>query len=122
MPTVRLPVWYASSVLISVPLLSFGDTDGDRRIDIAYYKEEAIGVFRQKDDGTFLVTESRDLTAGKKQKRGNKFVKFDVPPRVADFNGDGLLDVALIYPIQGRVNVYYGTPGDDSTLLDLSES
>jgi len=30
---------------------------------------------------------------------------------VADFNGDGLLDVALIYPTKGRVHVYYGRPG-----------
>src|SRR6185295_16558451 len=72
---------------VSVPLLSFGDTDGDQRIDIAYYKEESIGVFRQKDDGTFAVGDAKDLTGDKKRKRGNRFVKFDVPPHVADFNG-----------------------------------
>src|SRR6185503_16319325 len=104
---------------VSVPLLSFGDTDGDQRIDIAYYKEEAIGVFRQKADGTYVVSESRDLVADKKRKKGNRFIKFDVPPRVADFNGDGLLDVALIYPSLGKVNVYYGAAGrNDWTQAD----
>jgi hypothetical protein len=104
---------------IEVPLLSFGDTDGNGRTDIAYYKEEAIGVFRQQENGTFLAGDSRDLTAEKKRKRGNRFLQFDVPPRVADFNGDGLLDVALIYPSKGRVQIYYGKPGrNDWTQAD----
>jgi hypothetical protein len=95
---------------ISVPLLSLGDTDGNGRIDLTYYKEEAIGVFRQQEDGTFQVADSRDLTADKKKRR-NRFIQFDVPPKVSDFNGDGLLDVALVYPTKGRIHVYYGTPG-----------
>src|SRR6185295_2453294 len=104
---------------VGVPLLSFGDTDGNGRTDIAYYKEESIGVFRQQENGSFLVGDSRDLTADKKRKRGNRFLQFDVPPRVADFNGDGLLDVALIYPSKGRVHIYYGKPGrNDWTQAD----
>jgi hypothetical protein len=95
---------------IGVPLLSFGDTDGNGRTDIAYYREESIGIFRQQADGGFLAAESKDLAVDKKRRR-NRFVQFDVPPRVADFNGDGLLDVALIYPSKGRVHVYYGRPG-----------
>jgi hypothetical protein len=66
-------------------------------MDIAYYKEEAIGIFRQQADGTFHVGESRDLSEKKRRPR-TRFLQFDVPPRVADFNGDGLLDVALVYP------------------------
>lgn len=104
---------------VSVPLLSFGDTDGDQRIDIAYYKEESIGVFRQKADGTYVVSETRDLVADKKRRKGNRFIKFDVPPKVADFNGDGLLDIAVIYPSLGKVNVYYGSAGrNDWTQAD----
>jgi len=95
---------------IGVPLLSFGDTDGDGRTDIAYYREESIGVFRQKPDGGFLFGENQDLAVEKKRWR-KRFVQFDVPPHVADFNGDGLLDVALIYPSKGRVHVYYGRAG-----------
>lgn len=96
---------------IGVPILSFGDTDGTGRTDIAYYKEESIGVFHQLENGTFLVGDAKDLTADKKRRRGNRFLQFDVPPRVADFNGDGLLDVALIYPSKGRVHVFYGKSG-----------
>jgi hypothetical protein len=95
---------------LGVPLLSFGDTDGHGRTDIAYYREESIGVFRQQADGTFLTGESKDLAVDKKRRR-NRFLQFDVPPRVADFNGDGLLDVALIYPSKGRVHIYYGRAG-----------
>jgi hypothetical protein len=96
---------------IAVPLLSFGDTDGDGRTDIAYYKEEAIGIFRQQADGLFHSLESRDLSADKKGDRRGRFLQFDVPPRVADFNGDGLLDVAIVYPSRGRIQIYYGRPG-----------
>jgi hypothetical protein len=96
---------------IGVPILSFGDTDGDGRMDIAYYKEEAIGIFRQQENGRFLAADSKDLTTDKKRRPRNRFLQFDVPPRVADFNGDGILDIALIYPSKGRVHVYYGRPG-----------
>ena len=96
---------------IGVPILSFGDTGGNGRTDIAYYREEAIGIFRQQENGHFQAADSKDLTADKKQRRGNRFLQFDVPPRVADFNGDGILDIALIYPSKGRVHIYYGRPG-----------
>src|SRR5579864_3115443 len=95
---------------IAVPLLSFGDTGGNGRMDIAYYREESIGIFRQQADGSFQAALSKDLAVDKKSRR-NRFFQFDVPPRVADFNGDGLLDVALIYPSKGRVHIYYGRPG-----------
>lgn len=95
---------------IGVPLLSFGDTDGNGRMDIAYYREESIGAFRQQDDGGFQSGESKDLAVEKRRRR-HRFVQFDVPPHVADLNGDGLLDVALIYPSKGRVQVYYGRAG-----------
>jgi hypothetical protein len=103
---------------VAVPILSFGDTDGNGRTDLAYYREESLGVFRQQEDGTFQVGDSRDLTLDKRKRR-NRFIQFDVPPKVADFNGDGLLDVALIYPTKGRVNVYYGRTGrNDWTQAD----
>ncbi len=93
----------------AVPILSFGDVDGDGRADISYYRDEAIGVFRQTHDGRFTPAEQMDITT-EKVKRRQRFVKFDVPPRVMDFNGDGLLDIAAVYPSKGRVQVYYGRP------------
>jgi hypothetical protein len=94
----------------AVSLLSFGDTNGDRRTDISTYRNEAIVVFRQQHDGRFSRTAAMDL-AVEKVKRRDRFFKFDVPPRVADLNGDGLLDIVLIYPSKGRVAIYYGQEG-----------
>ncbi len=93
-----------------VPLLAHGDVDGDGRPDLSYYRDEAIGCFRLGPDGRYLPPVSLDLTA-EKTKRRDRFLKFEVPPRAQDFNGDGLLDLALVYPTKGRVQVYYGAPG-----------
>jgi hypothetical protein len=94
----------------SVPLLAFADADGDGRPDLSYYRDESLGVFRQDASGRFGAVETLDLAA-EKRKRRDRFLKFEVPPRVGDFNADGLLDVALIYPSKGRVQVTYGRPG-----------
>jgi hypothetical protein len=95
---------------VGVPLLSFGDIDGNGRTDIACFRDESLTVFKQQADGGFLGADSKELAADKKRRRG-RFIQYDVPPRVADFNGDGLLDVAIIYPTKGRVQIYYGRPG-----------
>jgi hypothetical protein len=94
----------------SVPVLSFGDTDGDGRRDLSYYRDESVGVFRQEPSGLFKATDSMDLTTHK-SKRRDRFFKFEIPPKVADVNGDGLLDIALVYPSKGRLQIYYGQAG-----------
>jgi len=94
----------------AVPPLAFGDTDGDGRPDVSYYRDEAIGTFRQNPDGSFVPADPMDILTDKPKKR-DRFVKFDIPPRVADLNGDGLLDIAAVYPTKGRVHVFYGRPG-----------
>jgi hypothetical protein len=96
--------------LAAVPVLTFGDVDGDGRQDLSYYKDEAIGVFKQDGQGRFLPAVGLDLTV-EKRKRRSRFFQLDVPPRVGDFNADGLLDVALVYPSKGRVHLYYGRAG-----------
>jgi hypothetical protein len=98
------------SVKTAVPLLSTGDLDGDRLADLVYYRDEEIGVFRRGPDGRFLAETTHDLAVEKRKTR-NRFFQFDVPPRLEDFNGDGVLDLALIYPSKGRVQVYYGQAG-----------
>lgn len=95
----------------AVPLLGFGDVDGDGLTDISYYRDESMGVFRQRADGRFTSLESHDLVTHKQKRRSRRFIQYDLPPRVGDFNLDGLLDLAVIYPTKGRVHVYYGRAG-----------
>ncbi len=93
-----------------IPLLATGDMDGDRLPDVVYYLDETIGVFRRRADGRFLPEATHALAAEKRKKR-HRFFQFDVPPRMEDFNADGLLDLALVYPSKGRLQLYYGQPG-----------
>ncbi len=105
--------WAANQKLVetaSVPLLALGDMDGDGRTDIGYYREETIGVFKQEAGGTFTPPDSMSLAEERRRRRA-RFLQFEVPPWVSDFNGDGLLDLAVVYPSKGRVHVYYGRAG-----------
>jgi hypothetical protein len=95
----------------AVPILAWGDMDGDGRTDLVCYRDEALGVFRQGPDGHFAGLENRDLTREKNLRKPRRLMSFEIPPRIADFNGDGLLDVALVYPSKGRVHVYFGRAG-----------
>lgn len=95
----------------TIPSLSFADADGDGRADLTYYREESIGVFRQRADGRFAPLETHDLVQDKQKRRSRRFFQYDLPPRMGDFNKDGVLDVAVIYPSKGRVHVHYGRAG-----------
>jgi len=103
----------------TVPLMAFGDMTGNGRTDLSYYRDEGIGVFAQNEKGLFNPLSNRDLTVDRRKRRPNRVIQFDFPPRVGDFNGDGLLDIAVIYPAKGRVQVYYGRKGrTDFTIPD----
>lgn len=103
---------------LTLPLLAFGDFNGDGRADIAYYRDESLGIFRQGAGGAFSPAEKFDLAAEKHKRRG-RFIRFEIPPRIGDVNGDGFLDVVLPYPSKGRVHVYYGREGrTDFTAAD----
>jgi hypothetical protein len=95
----------------AVPLLAFGDMTGEGRMDLSYYHDEGIGLFELGANGIYAPLKTHDLTVDPRKRRPNRFIQFDFPPRVTDLNGDGLLDVAVIYPSKGRVQVYFGGKG-----------
>jgi hypothetical protein len=96
--------------LVSVPLLATGDINRDGRPDLMYYLSETIGQFIQREDGRFTGTGALAVTMDR-QKSRNQWVKFEAPPRLADFNADGMLDVAVVYWQKGRVHVYFNRNG-----------
>ncbi len=111
--TVLLLGWAAQMRTVestAVPMLAIGDINGDKRVDIAYYRNEAVGVFYQAEDGTFTPADPKDLAA-KKQKPRNTFLKFEVPPTIKDLNGDGIADIAVSYPSKGKVHLFYNRSG-----------
>jgi hypothetical protein len=94
----------------SIPVHAFGDLSGDGKPDLGVYREESVLIFEQGKDGLFHEAEGRDLAVEKRKAR-RRYFQFDLPPRIADVNGDGLLDVVLVYPSKGRVHVYEGRAG-----------
>jgi hypothetical protein len=109
---------------VSVPVLAYGDVTGDGRKDVSYFREDAVGIFRQESDGRLVPADSLAISEDRKRSPRRRFLQFDLPPKVEDFNRDGLLDFAVIFPSKGRVQVYYGRPGrtDYSTPDDLMKA
>lgn len=93
-----------------IPLLTFGDTTGDGRPDLSFYREETIVIFEQKENGRFLTRPPADLAEKKENVRG-RFLRFEIPPILEDLNGDGVQDIVVPYPSKGRVHVFYLTRG-----------
>src|SRR5262245_9795418 len=91
----------------SIPVYVFGDLSGARRPDVGVYREESVLGVEQAAAGHFRDAQDRELAVEKKRAR-RRYFQFDLPPRIADVNGDGLLDVVLVYPSKGRVHVYEG--------------
>ncbi|MBI4564058.1 MAG: VCBS repeat-containing protein [Planctomycetes bacterium] len=93
-----------------VPLLIWGDANNDGRTDMISYYEQTIVLFTQGEEGKFEASGPRSLT-GERPKRRNTYLKFEAPPRIADLNNDGALDIALPFPSKGRVHIYFNRSG-----------
>lgn len=96
--------------IASIPKIALADFDGDGRVDLAYYRDEAFGVFRRREDGTFDEGGWYDLSQ-KRHRSRHRYLKFEVPPEVADFNGDGAADLAMAVPSKGRVLIFHMRAG-----------
>lgn len=96
--------------ITTVPVLAFGDVDGDGRPDLATCLDETLRVCFQGPDGRYQPPRAFDLTAEHRRRRV-RILQFEVPPRLGDFNADGFLDIVLVYPSKGRVHAYYGRAG-----------
>lgn len=105
--------WMAHQKVIEttrVPMLVFGDVDGNGKTDISWYRNEAFGAWLQQPDNRFKLQEPKDL-ATKKRRLRIPYFQFEAPPFIVDINGDGLLDVVLSHPSKGRVHLYMNRSG-----------
>ena len=97
---------------VSVPLVVVGDVNEDKRLDLMVLRKESVGQFCQLEGGRFEVPKEIALAPERKKAR-RQFLKFEAPPRIADFNGDGALDVALPdnYRFKARVEIFFNRRG-----------
>ena len=100
------------SQTVAVPLFVVGDVNEDGRPDLMYLRRESVGQFVQRPDGRFDVPPEAALPAERRKSR-RQFLKFEAPPRIADFNGDRALDIALPdnYRFRARVEVFFNRRG-----------
>ena len=97
---------------VMIPLFVVGDVNEDRRLDLMYLRKESVGQFIQREDGRFDLPKEGALSGDRKKAR-RQFLKFEAPPRIADFNGDGALDVAAPdnYRFRAHVDIYFNRRG-----------
>ena len=96
---------------ISIPALSFGDLNGDDRIDITYFqflpKGEKVRFFLQDSNGRFKQKENIAHELSPKEKHSKTFFDIEKAPIIQDINGDGVLDLVVTYLKKGRVLIYF---------------
>ena len=93
-----------------VPLLVVGDVNEDKRLDMMYMRRDSVGQFIQREDGGF-DTPKEGALSDEDRRRGSRYLKFEAPPRIADFNGDGALDVALPDNYKAHVEIFFSRRG-----------
>jgi hypothetical protein len=101
----------SSHQVIGVPVLAFGKVNDDDRPDILIYEDDQLRFFYQGEDGRFKSKEALVYQVEGKKKKRKRFFNFEIPPILKDIDGDGTIDLALIYPSRGRIQIYYTKGG-----------
>lgn len=97
--------------IFSVPLMTFGDMNGDGRMDISYFQNQNIALFPQESDGTFRRTGVKKFELAGNKKRRRHYINIELPPKITDIDGDGMPDIMTIEPSKGRVSIFYARRG-----------
>lgn len=97
--------------MTQVPSLAIGDANGDKRSDIIVYKDQAIEIFVQDAQGRFKSDGDVFPLVKRKHKPRRTYLQFEVPPRILDASGDGIIDIAVTSTSKGKVQMYYGAAG-----------
>ncbi|MCE9581074.1 MAG: VCBS repeat-containing protein [Planctomycetes bacterium] len=113
---------------VSFPKFWLADFDGDKKSDFMYFRGAVLQVHARDGDGLFSAAPTRSFDFNKfvkrRRRRRDLFDYYrEVSPEVADVDGDGRADVAIMLPGKGKVGVFRAAgakPYSEGSVVALS--
>jgi hypothetical protein len=118
----EMEVWTSWS--FTFPPLYIGDFNADSRTDLMIFDTNRLLVYPAGEDGTFSAEPAVSGVVDMLKKKKKRDFSFEVPPKLADLNKDGFVDMIVTYPSKGKTAVFFGGKdgfnlGSPDTLINI---